>query len=137
MTLAAGSVRLFSIRHDFPTEWARFQGQKPGLNQRFELALNLRTEHYPYWSQGRLKSVKRVDILARSTKASLDIFDKVDQNDATVKKDSLAKDTTFGNLLVGKLTQIALPTNPVGEFQLFFDDNTMEDVWIAVTWGNE
>jgi len=55
-----------------------------------------------------------------------------------VKKDSLAKgDTTFGNLLVGKLTQIALPTNPVGGFQLFFDDNTMEDVWIAVTWGNE
>jgi len=134
---AAGSVRLFSIRHDFPTEWARFQGQKPGLNQRFELALNLRAEHYPYWSQGRLKSVKRVDILARSTKTSLDIFDKVDQNDATVKKDLLARDTTFGNLLVGKLTQIALPTNPVGEFQLFFDDNTMEDVWIAVTWGSE
>jgi Tc toxin complex TcA C-terminal TcB-binding domain len=134
---ATGSVRLFSIRHDFPTEWARFQGQKPGNNQRFELALNLRTEHYPYWSQGRLKSVKHVDILARSTKTSLDMFDKVDQNDATVKKDLLARDTTFGNLLLGKLTQIALPTNPVGEFQLFFDDNTMEDVWIAVTWGNE
>jgi hypothetical protein len=133
----ANLALLFSLRYDFPTEWARFQGQKPGNNQRFELALNLRPEHYPYWSQGRLKSVKRVDILARSTKASLDIFDKVDQNDMTVKKDSLARDTAFGNLLVGKLTQIALPTNPVGEFQLFFDDNTMEDVWIAVTWGNE
>jgi hypothetical protein len=130
-----GSVRLFSIRHEFPTEWARFQGQKPGLNQHFELALNLRTEHYPYWSQGQLKSVKRVDILARSTKPSpsLEVFDKGDQT----KKDSLAKDPTFGNLLVGKFTQIDLPTNPVGEFQLFFDDNTMEDLWIAITWSSE
>jgi hypothetical protein len=32
---------------------------------------------------------------------------------------------------------IALPTNPVGEFQLFFEDNTIEDLWIAITWGNE
>jgi len=134
---AAGSVRLFSIRHDFPTEWAKFKGQKPGTNQRFELLLNVRTEHYPYWSQGRLKSVKRVDILARSTKPNVDVFDKVDQNDATVKKDSLAKDTTLGNLLIGKLMNVALPTNPVGEFPLFFDDNTIEDLWLAVTWGSE
>ena len=95
------------------------------------------SEHYPFWSQGRLKSVKRFDILARSTKPSLEVFDKVDQNDPAVKKDSLARDPTFGNLLVGKLTQIDLPTNPVDEFPLFFVDNTMEDLWIAVTWGNE
>jgi hypothetical protein len=133
---AAGSVRLFSIRHDFPSEWARFQGQKPGPNQRFELALNLRAEHYPFWSQERWKSVKRVDILVRSKKTSLDIFDKVDQNDATVKKDSLTKDLTFGNLLKGRLTNIALPANPVGEFKLFFEDNRIEDLWIAITWSN-
>jgi hypothetical protein len=134
---AIGSVRLFSIRHEFPSEWAKFQGQEPRANQRFALALNLRAEHYPYWSLGRLKSVKRVDILARSTNSRLDIFDKIDQNDAMVKKDSLAEDTTLGNLLVGKLTNIALPTSPVGKFQIFLEDKAMEDLWIAVTWGNE
>jgi hypothetical protein len=138
---AAGSVRLFSVRHEFPTEWAKFQGQTPGANQRFELALNLREEHYPFWSQGRLNSVLRVDLLARSTKdpipASLDVYDKVNDQPAAAKKDTLAKDPALGNLLVGKLSNIAVPTNPVGELKLFFDDKTMEDLWITVTWSSE
>jgi hypothetical protein len=133
---AAGSVRMFSMRHEFPTEWAKFQRQTPGANQRFELTLNLRDEHYPFWSQGRLKSVKRVDILARGGKASLEVSDKPDRNDAAAKKDSLVKDPAFGNLLVGKLSDVALPTKPVGELKLFFDDKAMENLWIAVTWGS-
>lgn len=136
---AVGSVRLFSVRHEFPTEWAKFQGQTPGANQRFELALNLREEHYPFWSQGRLDSVLRLDLLARSTKdpvpGSLDVFDKADQNDATGKKDTLAKDAALGNLLVGKLTQIGLPSSPVSEVKFFLADREIGDLWVAVTWG--
>lgn len=136
---AAGSVRLFSVRHEFPTEWAKFQGHTPGANQRFELALNLREEHYPFWSQGRLESVTRVDLLARSTKdpvpGSLDIFDRADQNDATGKKDTLAKDAALDNLLVGKLTNIGLPSSPVGEVKFFFEEREISDLWVAVTWG--
>ena len=135
---AAGSVRLFSVRHEFPTEWAKFQGQTPGANQRFELALNLREEHYPFWSQGRLNSVLRVDLLARSTKdpvpGSLDVFDKADQNDATGKKDTL--DAALGSLLVGKLSQISLPSSPISEVKFFLKDSReISDLWIAVTWG--
>lgn len=140
---AAGSVRLFSVRHEFPSEWAKFQGQTPGANQRFELALNLREEHYPLWSQGRLKSVLRVDLLTRSTRhpvpGSLDVFDKADQNDATSKKNTLAKDAALDDLLVGKLTGeatgIALPLEPVGDLKLYFDEKAMKDLWIAITWG--
>jgi hypothetical protein len=138
---AVGSVRLLSVRHEFPTEWARFQGQTPGANPRFELRLNLRDEHFPFWSQGRLNKVARVDILARSaTKTvppSLDFFDKADKTDATAKKDSLSKDTAMGNLLVGNLTNIALPPRPIGELKLFFDDKAMADLWIAVKWNSE
>ena len=136
---AAGSVRLFSVRHEFPTEWAKFQGQTPGANQRFELALNLREEHYPFWSQGRLNSVLRVDLLAGSTKdpvpGSLDVFNKADQNDATGKKDTLAKDAALDNLLVGKLTKIGLPSSPVSEVKFFLEDREIGDLWVAVTWG--
>jgi len=136
---AAGSVRLFSIRHEFPTEWAKFQGQTPGANQRFELALNLREEHYPFWSQGRLNRVPRLDLLARSTRdpvaGSLDVFDKADKNDATGKKDTLAKDAALGNLLVGKLTKIGLPSSPVSEVKFFLEDREIGDLWVAVTWG--
>jgi hypothetical protein len=136
---AAGSTRLFSLRHEFPSEWARFQSQTAAPNQRFELALHLREEHYPYWSQGRLNSVTRVDIVAQSTAtpvpASLDVADKADQNDATAQKDSLVKDSSMGNLLAGKLTQIALPAKPVGEIKLFIDTKEVSDVWLAVTWA--
>ncbi len=142
---AAGSVRLFSVRHEFPTEWAKLQSQTPGANQRYQLTLNLRDEHYPFWSQGRLESVTRVDILARSTKdpvpASLGVFDQVNDQPAAAKKDTLAKDAALGNLLVGKLTGgatgIALPVKPVGELKLFFNANAMSDLWIAVTWSSE
>lgn len=136
---AAGSVRLFSVRHEFPTEWAKFQGHTPGANQRFELALTLRKEHYPFWSQGRLDSVLRVDLLARSTKdpvpGSLDVFDKADKNDATGKNDTLAKEAALDNLLVGKLTNIGLPSSPVGEVKFFFEDREISDLWVAVKWG--
>lgn len=136
---AAGSVRLFSVRHEFPTEWAKFQGQTPGANQRFELVLNLREEHYPFWSQGHLNSVLRVNLLARSTKdpvpGSLVVFDKADQNDATGKKDTLAKDAALDNLLVGKLTEISLPSSPVSEVKFFVEDRKIGDLWVAVTWG--
>ncbi|MBS1789172.1 MAG: insecticidal toxin protein [Acidobacteria bacterium] len=136
---AAGLVRLFSVRDEFPTEWANFHSQPGADNKRFELALNLRPEHYPYWSQGYLKSVTRVDILARSTEATmpLDVFDEANKN-GEARKDTLVKNPAMGNLLVGKLTnldnRIVLPS-PVGDLKLFFDDKTFDDLWIAITWS--
>lgn len=136
---AAGSVRLFSVRHEFPTEWANFQSQTPPANQRYELKLNLRAEHYPFWSQGRLNSVAGVEVLARSTEdpvsGSVDIFKNADSTDTTDnnKKGTLGKDTTLDNLLRGPLTD--LPAKPEGELKLFFDKNTLSDLWIAVTWN--
>ncbi len=135
---AVGSVRLFSARHEFPTEWANFQSQSPAPNQRFELALNLRPEHYPFWSRGRLNSVTRVDVIAKSTEdpvpGSIGVADKADTSDATAKQDTLGKDSSLGDLLVGKLTNMDLPARPDGELKLFFDTNEMSDVWIAATW---
>ena len=133
---AEGSVRLFSVRHEFPTEWAKFQSQTPG-DQRYELSLKLRAEHYPFWSQGRLNSLASLDILARSTKdpvpASLAIFETASKDDVT-EKGTLAKDTALGNLLRGPLTS-GLPVKPDGKVTLFFNDNTISDLWIVVTWN--
>jgi hypothetical protein len=136
---AAGSVRLFSVRHEFPAEWARFQSQTPDPSQRYELRLTFRPEHYPFWSQGRLNSVARVDLLARSTATpvpgGVDVADKADKNDATAMKDPLARDAALGNLLVGKLAKIGLPAKPAGELKLFIDTKALADLWVAVTWS--
>ena len=137
---AAGSVRLFSARHDFPNEWSRFQTQTPGTDERFELALNLREEHYPYWFQKDSSAVTRVDLFARSAKASpppsLDVWGTGDATDTQAVADSLTKNTDLGGLLIGKLANVPLPAAPVGELQLFFDDRSLEDLWLAITWGS-
>jgi Tc toxin complex TcA C-terminal TcB-binding domain len=141
---AVGSVRLFSIRNEFPTEWARFQAQSPAANQRFALELELRNEHYPLVSTGRLNSVVTTEIFANSAKtpapSALEVCDKADKNDASAKKDALVKDASLGQLLVGKLVNIVLPTQPVplkpvGKLTLFFDTREMNDLWIAITWS--
>jgi hypothetical protein len=134
---AVGSVRLFSVRHEFPSEWARFTKQARLANQRYELKLTLRPEHYPFWSHGRDKAVTGVDILARSTATpipgSLEIAANGDDN---AKTDLLTKDVSRGSLLLGKFKEIPLPA-PEGDFTLFFDDNGLGDVWICLTWGEK
>ncbi len=83
---AAGAVRLFSLRHEFPGEWARFTSQTPGANRRYDLSLTLRPEHYPFWSQGRLNNVVRVDLFAQSVDdpapATIKVADRADKTDA-------------------------------------------------------
>ncbi len=136
---AAGSVRLFSVRHEFPTEWAKFTNQTPGTNQRYELAITLRPEHYPFWSQGRLNSVVRVDLFAQSTEdpvpATITIADRADKTDAGTLKDLLTKDASWNNLLVGRLADVPLPAQPTGELKLYFEDVRLSDLWIAVSWS--
>jgi Tc toxin complex TcA C-terminal TcB-binding domain len=128
-----GSVRLFSIRHEFPTEWAKFKSitiTAPVTTA--ELSLNLRPEHYPFWSQHNLTAVKRIDCLAQSTK---DI--EVASNAAgTENKTTLAKNASLGNLRTAKLPDAILPS-PIGPFTLHFNDNSMEDLWLAISWGKE
>lgn len=131
---AAGSVRLFSVRHEFPTEWAKLQSQTPAPNQRYELAIMLRPEHYPFWSQGRLNNVVRVDLFARS--ASDQVPDTITVADsAGTQKDTLTKDGSLNNLLVGKLDKVPLPEKPTGELKLYFEDAKLSNLWIAVTWS--
>jgi hypothetical protein len=134
---AAGSVRLFSVRHEFPTEWARFQSQAAVAGQRFELTLEFRPEHYPFWSQGRLGTVVRLEALARSSQvtvpASLDLFENASTSDKT-KKGTLTKDPAFGNLLRGQLTA-GLPPKPDGQLKLFWETRAMTDIWLALTWS--
>jgi hypothetical protein len=136
---AAGSVRMFSLRQEFPAEWARFIAQTPAANQRYELALTLRPEHYPYWTQGRLTTVGGVDILARSSDAAppatLTLADRADKADAASQVDTLARNKALGSLLVGKLANVPAPAKPTGEVKLYFDHNRLADLWLAVTWS--
>jgi hypothetical protein len=128
-----GSVRLFSIRHEFPSEWAKFKNTKLTGSSRAELTLNLLPEHYPFWSKGKLDVTRRVDLFARTDKPTVEVAYTAD---GTGNKDSLVKDNSLGGIRAGRLANVPLPT-PTGKLTLYANDNSMKDLWVTVTWGKE
>jgi hypothetical protein len=72
----------------------------------------------------------------RPAPATMDVFDKVDDEGEEAAKDSLTRDDERGGLLFGKFANIPLPASPTGPLKLFFDDKAFEDVWVAVRWGS-
>ena len=129
-----GSVRLFSIRHEFPTEWAKFKSAKlDDTAKTAELSLDLHEEHYPFWSRGRLGTVKRVNVFAK-TSTHVDRFDRPSPDDGSAKKDQLVKDVPTIGFYGSKLANIPLPP-PIGKLTLYLNDKSMTDLWVALTWG--
>lgn len=125
---AAGQTRLFSVRHDFPSEWARFraaEGDGP-----FTLDLTLGEEHYPFWARNHLGAVHQVALLADTDQPAVDLTENADGSGAS---DTLELDPSQGDLRVGLLDAVPLP-DTTGDLALHLSDNDLRDLWIAVTW---
>jgi hypothetical protein len=141
-----GSTRLFSMRHEFPSDWAKFKSAASGTIA--SLAFNLLPQHFPFWAtklglklgatSGVSNGIQGVEFFAEVTNTNpVDFYDG--SNTATAKKDSLKLDPSSG-LMAGSLVNIALP--PVSDpsaplsapYTLYCDNNGMTDLWMAVTW---
>lgn len=130
-----GSVRLFSLRHEFPAEWSKFKRVKiGGAITDAELTLDIREEHFPYWSKGRLDSIKKRIFYSQGstgvvmqTSSNNEVEVLTQEPDGTTTKETLAASES-----------IVLP-KPPNKFMLRlkprFNGNLMEDLWLAVTWG--
>jgi hypothetical protein len=129
-----GSVRLLSMRHEFPSDWAKLKAAAPVARPGAlaPLTFTIRPEHYPYWSQGRLQAVLGVMLYAKSAK-DLQVSDAAD---GTGNTDSLSANDALGGLRSGSLKNIALPA-PTGPWAFYFNDNSMDDLWFAVAWGKQ
>lgn len=130
---AAGSVRLFSVRQDFPMAWEKLKAD-PAAGQRRALTLDLKPEHYPFWARGRLNSVQAVSVIVAAA-GNVTLADKAGLTDATASRDALAPSSRFPGLKAAELTNIALPAAPVGTLRLFVEGNSPDEVWLAVRWG--
>ncbi len=133
-----GNTRLFSVREEFPSEWAKFKNA-PSSSSVFELSLNILAEHYPFWSQGRLNSVKQLDIVVQSKQSNFELT-RVKPNSSAPAKIDLNKTPNKLediDLYAGKVTsQDLLPEKPIGNenYTFRFTKNTIENLWLAVTW---
>jgi hypothetical protein len=131
--ITVGSMRLFSIRHEFPNDWEKFKSIVLGNGVTLaELSLTLREEHYPVWSKGALDVVHEMAVYARTNKNSVIVRPSAADNDPA--PDELVADKSLGGLKVKKKMK-TIPATPTGPFSLFMDDNSISDLWIAITWG--
>jgi hypothetical protein len=131
-----GSVRLFSMRHEFPTEWARFKSAASGTPA--SLSFNLWPQHFPFWAAnfGIGSGIKAVLFLAENASVNQINFSASPGSTTT---DSLKTDLNLnmltGNLVNLPLPQVVDPANPPAmPYTLFSDNNSMSDMWMAVTW---
>ncbi|NGN66618.1 insecticidal toxin protein [Streptomyces sp. A7024] len=155
---AAGSVRLLSVRHEFPTAWARFVGSKAGNGSsqqrpRAELKLPLRAEHYPFFAGSGPAGLTSVALVARPAGAEQQLvladraWDRENPNDEEDKKTGAVKLTgrpELNGLLRGALrADPAIPgkrawgdlPEPVGSFSLYAENNAMKDLFVLLTWS--
>jgi hypothetical protein len=132
-----GSVRLLSLRHDFPTEWAQFTGaaitaQAPTA----ALKLALGEALYPFWSTtvGTV-STMRASVFVRpaaTNKPPVTVY----ADAAATQKLAAIDAATMDGLYFGDLPAPSLPA-ATGPLAYYLDDNTMQDAWILLTWGAE
>ena len=148
-----GSVRLFSIRHEFPTEWANFKNIKiEGAIKTATLSLEIREEHYPFWSQGkdRLGAIKKFEIIAKTGEDTTINKASGEGTGEGTGTETGAETGAETSVEIGTLSEGAFGKNfrsceleseniplsaPEGKLSLSFSDNSMEDLWLAVEWG--
>lgn len=131
-----GSVRLFSMREEFPAEWAKFLGAPAGANGKFALSLSLHKEHFPLWSKDRLGPMKAMQLWARRSDGAPGAALQARLVAGTNKEFPLTGAAT--DLLVsGAVATGELPASAIGEHTFEFSDKAIRDFWIAVHWAKQ
>jgi hypothetical protein len=130
--LKANSTQLFSMRHEFPSEWARFQRTQLILGQIANLLFELKDEHFPYRMQGSFSNAKYVHLFGRTQAQQIEA--ELVRGTTSVGKTTLINGE---GVIVPPLQSGTLGNfNPRGSFELHFDTNAFEDLWVVVDWSS-
>lgn len=136
----AAPVKVFSVRHDFPTEWAQFKNAHANASQRCEFKLSLKPEHFPFWATtflGQTEPESTVFIDSSSTSnIALYISSSPPTPPATEVKDIVKVLGTGEKYYSGLLAEVG-PVATLGDWLVYFDEsdrNKMKDLWLSVRW---
>jgi hypothetical protein len=128
--LKENSARLFSMRHEFPSEWASFKRIQLAPGQKAALAFELKDEHFPYRMQGVSSNARQLHLFART-----------EAQQATAELIRETKPVGMTNLANGEAVMVPQPQSgaprmfePHGNFELRFDTTAFEDLWVVVDW---
>jgi hypothetical protein len=145
---ATMTSRLFSIRHEFPTEWAAFKESVGDENGNLFLPLILTEEHYPFWAREMLENGDipqvalicdtSVNVLAKLCKVEYETPGDQDTRATTPIKEG---DFVTGSPSIGYSQALLAPVTgdtsqypPVEEYEITTTNNTMDNLYMFVTW---
>ncbi len=138
-----GSVRLFSLRHEFPSDWAKFRAA--AANTPAPLSFTLWPQHFPFWAGKVVSSltVKGMEFFAEMTAPTpnpVSLSATAAGLAVPASCDTLNPNPNLNHLMTGTLAvvpvpTVADPTQPApAPYTLFCGNNAMNDLWMAVTW---
>jgi hypothetical protein len=122
--LKNNSARVFSMRHEFGSEWAAFKRAMNPNGGKTSLMFSLAKEHFPYRLETITEQPKRLHIFFTGS-ASGDV--ELLRNGVSLGTTQLVRGAAFD--------QSAF--QPTGDFELRFDSNALDDLWIVVDWAEK
>jgi hypothetical protein len=129
--LKNNSARLLSMRHEFPSEWARFLRTQVAPGQTASLAFVLKDDHFPYQMQGGFENARRVHLFGRTKTSQVAV--ELKRGTTSVGTTTLAEGQ--GILEPPAQGGTAGSFDPRGSFELRFDTTAFNDLWIVVDWS--
>jgi hypothetical protein len=119
--LPGSTARLFSLKHDFPTEWYKFFNPVGDSEQ--ELVITIRPEHYPFLIRGKINTLKLNKLELYAESKNVTVFEsklKVTNTDYEASASDVSPNTLFNNVPYASrnYSEDAVKPNALGEIRL-------------------
>jgi hypothetical protein len=133
----AGFTRLFSMRQEFPTEWAKLKNQVVANGSPRQLTVNIRKEHFPFWARGSTEGA-RIRVFVKSTEvlqsASITLeITSPESHTATPITLAPHEGKDFGDLFVVETSEPLLPLTGTWQFTFHAEVKAISDVWVTTS----
>lgn len=120
--LAANAARGFSMKHEFPSEWAAFKSIDTTGGDKASLKFTLTKSHFTYRLEGFKEPAKRLAMFfAGSADGDAELF----RAGTSIGRTQAVSGASFDQT----------PFQATGDFELRFDSNAVEDLWLIVDWS--
>ena len=121
--LKSNSARVFSMRHQFGSEWAAFKRPMAQNGAKALLRFSLERGHFPYRMATITEQAKQLHLFFAGS--------------ATGNVELVRNHTALGSTQLVSPATIEGAFQPIGDFELRFDSNAIDDLWIVVDWSQE
>jgi hypothetical protein len=122
--LKNNSARVFSMRHEFGSEWAVLKKTPGPPGGKSSLNFSLGKQHFPYRMETITQPARQLHLF---------FVGNASGNVSLFRNGTLLGDTQIVNGAAFDQS----PFQSTGEFKLEFDSNALDDLWVVVDWSGK